>query len=205
MPAPVLNNGFYDVPPGKLAMVVTHLEMRAPASLRPGKAPGGVILKRMADPDLDWYRDLFTRVGGHDWLWVSRLKLSDSELLAILRNPEVEVYALFLNGQAGGLLELDFREKGTCELAFFGVTAELIGTRAGRFLMNQAISRAWARPIGRFHVHTCTLDHPEALGFYIRSGFVPLRQQIEIDDDPRLSGDFPQTAGPRIPMFSRNS
>lgn len=201
MPAPILDNGIYDVPAGKLAVVVTHLEMRAPAPLRPCPVPEGVTLEYMKAPDPDWYRELFTRVGGLDWLWVSRLKMTDGELSAILNNPKVSVYALTRNGQAEGLLELDFRVEGDCELAFFGVTKALMGSGAGRYLMNEAITHAWAHPIARFHVHTCTLDHPGALGFYIRSGFTPTRQQIEIEDDPRLGGGFPSGAGPHAPIF----
>ena len=87
-----------------------------------------------------------------------------------------------------GLLELDFRQDGACELTFFGVVPEAIGIGAGRFLMNRAIERAWGRAprIGRFWVHTCTNDHPDALAFYIRSGFVPYARGVECYPDPRI-------------------
>lgn len=201
MRSPTLDTGLYDVPLGKLATVVTHLEMRAPAPLRPGSAPDGASFAPAPQPDPDWYRDLFDRVGGHDWLWFSRLRMDNADLTTIITDPGVDIYTLTKDGQAEGLLELDFRQDRACELAFLGVTAALIGSGAGRFLMNEAISRAWARGIDRFHVHTCTLDHPDALGFYIRSGFTPIRQQIEIEDDPRITGEFPNTAGPRTPVF----
>ncbi len=197
----ILPDGLHDVPPGKVAAVVTHLEMRAPAPLRPVPPPEGAELRRVPAPDPAWYRDLFIRVGARDWLWFSRLQMDDAQLGAILSDPQVEVLALFLGGRAEGLLELDFRKAGECELAFLGVTAGLIGTGAGRFLMNEAISRAWGRPISRFHVHTCTLDHPGALAFYRRSGFTPTRQQIEIVDDPRLAEGFPRDAAPHVPLF----
>lgn len=201
MPVPVLENGFYDVPPGRIATVVTYLEMLTPAPLRPGAAPDGVTLARIPEPGLDWYRDLFNRVGVRDWLWFSRLNMTDEQLSSILGDANVAVYALSLNGQAEGFLELDFRVVDACELAFFGVTKALIGTGAGRFAMNQAITLAWSAPIKRFHVHTCTLDHPGALKFYIRSGFTPVRQQVEIEDDPRLGGGLPRDTGPHIPVF----
>jgi len=67
--------------------------------------------------------------------------------------------------------------------------------------MATAQAEAWGHEIDRFHVHTCTLDHPQALGFYIKNGFTPIRQQIEIFDDPRLTGHLPETAGPRTPIF----
>lgn len=197
----MLESGLYDVPLGKVVTVVTHLEMRAPPVLHDAPAPIGCRLERLTGPDTDTYRDLFNRVGGQDWLWYSRLALEDSALSAILSDPDVHIYAVIRDGLAQGLLELDFRQPPECELAFFGLCAELIGQGCGRWLMNNAISRAWAAPITRFHVHTCTLDHPSALSFYCRSGFDPLRQQIEIEDDPRLNGTLPDTAGPHIPIF----
>lgn len=196
----MLTDGLHDVPPGKVASVVTHLEMRAPAPVRPVPAPEGVTLEPVGAPEPDWYRDLFRRVGG-DWLWFSRLGLDDAALSEILDSPDVEIHALMRDGRAEGLLELDFREGDACELAFFGLTGALIGSGAGRYLMNAAITRAWARPITVFHVHTCTLDSPAALGFYQRSGFEPVRQQVEIADDPRLTGALPETAAPHVPLF----
>ena len=75
------------------------------------------------------------------------------------------------NGERLGLLELDFREPGECELAFFGLDQSLIGSGAGRIMMNAAIDKAWEKPITRFWVHTCTLDHPAALPLYQKMGF----------------------------------
>jgi GNAT superfamily N-acetyltransferase len=196
-----LSDGYHDVPAGKVASVVTYLEMRTPADLRPARQPVGTVLNRINNPDPTWYRDLFRRVGGQDWLWFSRLVMDDAALLRILSDPRVEVYTLDRDGRSEGLLELDFRTVGACELAFFGVTTDLIGTGAGRFLMNEAITRAWVHPITLFHVHTCTLDHPGALSFYRRSGFTSVRQQVEIADDPRLTGKLPETAGPHVPVF----
>lgn len=199
-----LDDGTYDVPPGKVATVVTYLEMRAPAQLRPADLPAGAEIRRITNPDTFWYRDLFKRVGGQDWLWFSRLNMSHSDLAAILSDPRVHVFALNVNDTAQGLLELDFRTPGECELAFFGVTSDMTGTTAGRCLMNHAITCAFEQPISQFHLHTCTLDHPRALNFYRRSGFVPTHQMVEIADDPRLTGALERDAGPHIPVFESN-
>lgn len=196
----MLASGTYDIAPGKVAMVVTHLEMTEPAKQRPVPEPEGVTLEKI-DASVGWYRDIYSRVGGLEWLWFARIGMRDEELSGILNDPKVEVYALIKDGVAEGLLELDYRIKGECELAYFGVTSVLLGSGAGRYLMNTAIRLAWEKPIDRFHVHTCTLDHPEALGFYRRSGFTPYRQQIEIEEDPRLAGNLPMDAGPRVPIL----
>ena len=200
----MLADGYHDVPPGKLAAVVTELDMRAPAPLRGHPAPAGITLRHVPAPGRDWYRALFTHVGA-DWLWFSRLRLGDSDLDGILADPLVEIRAVERDGQPLGLLELDFRQDGACELAYFGLGPALVGSGTGAWMMDQAITRAWShpdRPIDRFHVHTCTLDHPAALGFYMRSGFTPGRRMVEIADDPRLSGTLPRDCAPGVPILA---
>ena len=81
------------------------------------------------------------------------------------------------------------------------MSAGLIGGGAARWMMNRAIEMAWARPIKRFWVHTCTLDAPGAPAFYMRSGFVPFRRQVEIADDPRLAGLAPLDSAPHVPVI----
>ncbi len=199
----LLPDGYHDVPAGSLATVVTSLEMRAPVPSRPELDDAPWILRPVAQPGLDWYRDLYRRVGA-DWLWSSRLALSDAALAAILGARAVSVYALTVDGCDEGILELDFREPGQCELAFFGVTPPTIGTGAARWLMNRAVTLAWARPISRFWVHTCTLDSPDALPFYVRSGFVPFARTVEVYADPRVAGVLPREAAPQVPLLEPN-
>ncbi|MBW8903314.1 MAG: GNAT family N-acetyltransferase, partial [Bradyrhizobium sp.] len=182
----ILPDGYSDVPAGKIAAVVTHLEMlERPAPSDDRKRTW--LLRRVEAPPLDWFRDVYRRVG-EEWLWFSRAGMSDAELAGIIQAPLVDIYALVQDGCDEGLLELDFRTPGQCELAFFGVTAKLLGSGAGGWLMNRALELAWSRPISRLWVHTCTFDHPAALSFYQRSGFRAFRRQIEIADDPRLDG-----------------
>jgi GNAT superfamily N-acetyltransferase len=195
-----LSDGYADVPPGRLATVVTCLEMLQRPALRSERAGAGWQLRHVPRPDAAWYRELFARIG-EEWLWFSRLAMPVPRLEAIIRDPAVEVYALATGGRDEGLLELDFRTTGECELAFYGLGGPLLGSGAGRWLMNRAIEQAWARPIQRFWVHTCTLDHPDALAFYVRSGFRAYARQVEIAPDPRLMGLVPRTAAARIPII----
>lgn len=193
-------DGFIDVPPRKLATIVTNLQMHERPQLRPAGDDGAWALVHRPHPEPDWYRALF-RLIGEPYLWASRLRMSDEELIAILHDPDVELFTLDVDGRNAGMLELDFRTRGECELAFFGVTDDLVGTRAARWLMNQAIERAWYRPIERLWVHTCTLDHPKAVSFYLRSGFVPFKYQIEVLADPRIDGLLRADAAPGIPLI----
>ena len=196
----MLADGLHDVPAGKIADIVTSLEMFARPPLRPEADGAGWSLHHLADPAADGYLALYSAVG-RDWLWFTRLVMPPVDLQVVLGDPRVEVYRLEADGGEVGILELDFREPDTCELAYFGVTRGLVGGGAARWLMNRAIQRAWSRPIRRFWVHTCTLDHPSAPEFYMRSGFTPFRREVEIADDPRLTGQSPSDSAPHIPVI----
>ena len=65
----------------------------------------------------------------------------------------------------------------------------------------QAKALAWRPGIERFWVHTCTLDSPAALGFYIKAGFTPFAREVETFADPRLAGVLPREAAPHVPLL----
>ncbi len=192
-------DGYTDLPVGKLATLVTYLAMTAPPDRAPAKAPADVAIHPFT-PDRESYRALFRAIG-EDWLWTGRLRLSDEALDALLADPGFERFALFEDDRPIGLLELDFRAQDACELAYFGLVGDAVGKGKGRFLMDFAILRAFARPISRFFVHTCNFDHPGALAFYRRSGFTPYKLAIEIMDDPRHEGLLPEGAAAHVPFI----
>jgi GNAT superfamily N-acetyltransferase len=196
----MLSDGYHDVPKGKLAMVVTQLEMRTRADIRPAPTPEGVTLRRMENMTLDQYRDIYRRVG-QEWLWISRLIMPDADLAAIIHDPKIMLFTLEREGQAQALLELDFRTANECELAFFGLTKDLIGTGSGRYLMNFAIDTVWNHPIERFHLNTCTFDSPMALNFYERSGFTAVGRKIEVANDPRNVSGWDTNIAPQVPVI----
>jgi GNAT superfamily N-acetyltransferase len=190
---------YEEVAQGELAAVVTYLEMHAPPA---GEVPPSTLsLRRIDQPRAGEYRALFRLVGG-PWLWFSRLVMPDAALEAIIRDPKVDLYAVEDEcGAAVGMLELDFREAGECELAFIGLVPELAGKGHGRWLLAEAVRRAWREGISRVHVHTCSLDHPAALSAYRRAGFTPCKRAIERFPDPRLLGILPSDCAPQVPLL----
>jgi GNAT superfamily N-acetyltransferase len=201
MPLLDLPNDYYELPKGKMANIVTCLEMLAkPArNLKPWQA--AVSLQPVDPADLPAYRAAFRAVG-QDLMWQSRLIMADEKLRGILANRKIDSFIMKQGDETLGLLELNFESETDCELAFFGLVPGAIGSGHGRMLMDEAIRRAWAKPIKRFWVHTCTFDSPLALPFYIRSGFTPYTRIVEIHDDPRLTGNLPQTASPNVPIIT---
>ncbi|HJO67327.1 MAG TPA: GNAT family N-acetyltransferase [Sphingomonas sanguinis] len=184
----------------EIATIVTTLEMRDRPRPRPLPAsPLGLVAWKWPDPAK--YRTLFARVGA-PWLWFSRLVMDDPTLTAIIHDPAVSVFAVV--DRAGievGLLELDHRKAGECEIGYFGLIPELAGQGHGGWLMAQALMRAWMPGVERVWVHTCTLDHPSALNFYRKQGFVPVSRAIETFPDPRTLGLLPPEAAPQIPRL----
>jgi GNAT superfamily N-acetyltransferase len=188
-----------DVRDGEIAAVVTFLEMRT----RPPLAvPASKLsLQRIEHPQPAHYRGLFRKVGER-WLWFSRLIMDDATLSAIIGDPKVELFsAVDESGDEIGMLELDYREPGECELSFVGLVPELSGQGHGRWLLAEAVSRAWRDGVNRVHVHTCTLDHPAALAAYRRAGFAPCKRAIERFPDPRLLGILPRDCAPQVPLL----
>ena len=184
---------------GELAAVVTYLEMRSPPE---HDVPSSTLsLHRVEVPQPEHYRNLFRRIGA-PWLWFSRLLLDDAHLAAIIQHPRVELDSVHDEaGREVGMIELDFREPGECELSFIGLLPELSGQGHGRWLLAEALRRAWREGVDRVHVHTCSLDHPAALTAYRRAGFKAVKRAIERFPDPRLLGILPKDCAPQIPLL----
>jgi GNAT superfamily N-acetyltransferase len=163
--------------PRRLATVVTFLEMKArPSAIPPPQPRGKVALLRAVRPPLHFYRYLYDAIG-NDYHWVDRKRLSDTQLASLLAEERLELYVLYVEGCPAGMAELDFRDTSTANLAYFGLMPEYVGRRLGYFFLYHAAVNAWAKPISRLLVNTCTLDHPRALPLYQRLGFTPYSRE----------------------------
>ncbi|WP_066550161.1 MULTISPECIES: GNAT family N-acetyltransferase [unclassified Sphingomonas] len=184
-----------------LATVVTTLEMHARPRPRPLPA-SPLRLVAWPKPAPDAYRTLFRRVGG-PWLWYSRLVMRDAELVAATHRHETQAHAVIdPAGIEVGLLELTHPEPDWCALDYFGLVPELTGRGHGNWLMQLAMAMAWRPEVTMVRVNTCTLDHPAALGFYRRHGFVAVKRTVETFRDPRVTGVLPADAAPQIPCLA---
>ncbi|CAN1531577.1 WecD Histone acetyltransferase HPA2 and related acetyltransferases [Rhabdaerophilaceae bacterium] len=196
----MIRDGYTDLGPGRLAALTTYLRHDLAAVPQNPSWTDGFALERLSAVDLARYLTLFRQVGA-DWLWYGRLATPEPEIAAWLDNPLVLTFALMDPTGDGGLLELDLRDPAEAELVYFGLAKRLIGQGHGRRLMNAALSQAHQKGAKSLMVHTCSLDAPEALAFYQRSGFRPFKRAIEIFLDPRLDGTLPREAAAHIPII----
>ena len=191
-------------PLGLLTDTITYLEMME----RPGRPPlpipaGKLALMRVERCPVPFYRYLYDTVG-EPWVWFERRLWSDKKLAATLAQPETEVTALYVAGVPAGYFEIDRRPDGNVQLAYFGLAPDFIERGLGAWFMRAAVDQAWLHPDAkRFWVHTCTYDHPRALGAYQKAGFQVYRQQPVEFTDPRLLGalrrDHPHPKLPPLP------
>lgn len=155
----------------RIPMTVTFLEMNAkPHCLPPRQPRGKVALLKCEKPPTHFYRYLYDTVGD-DYYWVDRRKLTPEKLTEIIHDPLNQLYVLYVEGNPAGMAELDLRKQGEVNISYFGLMPEAIGRRMGFFFFYHTCMNAWAQPIHRLTINTCTLDHPRALPLYQRLGF----------------------------------
>ncbi|HEX5319966.1 MAG TPA: GNAT family N-acetyltransferase [Stellaceae bacterium] len=181
---------------------VTYLEMRArPSVPRVHPPPGKLALIRAEACSVSFYRYLYAAVG-EKWLWYVRREWDDQRLAALLEKPTTEIFVLHVGGVPAGYFELNAAEPRETELSYFGLIQEFIGRGLGQFLLQQAVDRAWSRPLDRLRVNTCTFDHPRALPNYQRAGFVVYDRRNVSFQDPRVRGVLPRSySHPLLPEF----
>jgi GNAT superfamily N-acetyltransferase len=170
--------------PMQQLVTTTYLEMTGRDDLRPARPSAvGLQLVRVEIPCPELNRFLYTAVGAR-WWWYSRLSWDYARWLAYLDRPDLETWIAYVSGTPAGYFELERQPAGAVELAYFGLLPRFIGRGVGGNLLTAAIARAWDIGAKRVWVHTCTLDHPQALANYRARGFRVYRVEEMIENLP---------------------
>jgi len=170
----------------------SYLQMHSPPTAEiPAPCPD-VQVFRALKPSVEFYRQLYRGVGA-ELHWVDRLRMPDEELQGIVQDDRVDVLVLTVAGETMGYAELDRRQEGEIELAYFGLFPKAIGKGLGKFLLNYALRAAWDYGPRRVWVHTCDLDHPAALPNYRKAGF-EVYDEVDVDQwlpdvEPRMDAN----------------
>jgi GNAT superfamily N-acetyltransferase len=135
-----------------------------------------VVKVNIPSPHFNQY--LYEQVGA-DWEWIDRRSWSDRQWHEYAHSENLHTFVAYYDGAPAGYYELDVQPDGNVEIAYFGLLPQFIGKGLGGVLLSSAISDAWALGARRVWVHTCTLDHPRALGNYQRRGFTLYKQETK--------------------------
>jgi len=127
-----------------------------------------VILEK--EPTVDFCKFLYKEVG-KDFFWRDRLKWSDQDWLNYINNIFFKLYILKQNNELAGYYELLYDPKiSSMEISYFGIFKEFFDKGIGGYLLTDAILNSYKHSINKVWVHTCTLDHPNALKNYLARG-----------------------------------
>ena len=170
----------------------THLELRRPEELRPGRPPAEPVqlLPRRPISAAD-YLELYALVG-ELWLWRDRLAWTQEELDRYLASPDVHVWSAHVRGATAGYFELRQHADRAVELMYFGLAPPFIGRGLGGWLLTRATQEAFALDAPRVLLNTCTLDAPQALPNYLARGFTIVSEEQYLLDVPvTVGGSLP--------------
>jgi ribosomal protein S18 acetylase RimI-like enzyme len=103
--------------------------------------------------------------------WIDRLVWTETQWIDYVSNEKVETYIFKYKDDLVGFFELiSHSEKKEVEIAYFGLLEEFQNKKLGSYLLSEAIQISFKKNIDRVWVHTCSLDHKNALNNYIARG-----------------------------------
>jgi len=129
-----------------------------------------LYLEKVNPPDFQLNKFFYKEIGKKH-SWTDRLVWDDKKWIDYLENSGVNTYILKQNKDFIGYFEQIFdKDKLDCEIAYFGILEEYIGKKLGGYLLSEAIKISFNIGSKRIWVHTCSLDHKNALQNYLSRG-----------------------------------
>ena len=148
-----------------------YLEMHSKSDFIPKASPGDI---EVIEAEIKNYRlnKYLYQLIGEPWGWGDKLSLPNTEWKSYAESSNLRTWVAYIQGSIAGYYELQSQTEGDVELKYFGLAPDFIGKGYGGYLLSHAIQSAWTIDnIRRLWVHTCSLDHPGALGNYQSRGF----------------------------------
>ena len=133
----------------------------------------------LVDPVDFQLNKFFYKQIGRKHNWVNRLVWEDKKWIDYINNPNIQTYVLKQEEDLIGYFELIFCEKKQeIEIAYFGILEDYFGKKLGGFLLSEAIKKSFLLGVKRVWVHTCSLDHQNALKNYLARGMTIFKSEV---------------------------
>ena len=125
----------------------------------------------LSNPSNFQLNKFFYKNVGRKHQWVDRLIWTDIQWIDYVSSKNVKTYIFKKKKDLAGFFELiSHEEKKEIEIAYFGLLEEFQNKKLGSFLLSEAIKKSFLNNINRVWLHTCSLDHENALNNYIARG-----------------------------------
>ena len=148
-----------------------YLEILSLQDLKEADKPSNNYILSLIDPINFQLNKFFYKNVGKNHNWIDRLSWSEEKWINYVSNKNVRSYVFKFNDNLVGFFELIFHlEKNETEIAYLGILEEYQNKKLGSYLLSEAIKKSFKNNVNRVWVHTCSLDHQNALGNYISRG-----------------------------------
>jgi len=113
----------------------------------------------------------FYKQFGKKYQWIDRLSWTDKNWIEYVSNLNLFTFVLKNKNEIAGFFELIYhKNKFETEIAYFGLLEEFFGKKLGGYMLSYAIKKSFSFKVKRVWVHTCSLDHENALKNYLSRG-----------------------------------
>ncbi len=161
----------------------SFLEINSIEKLNRSKSPGPNFKINQVDPPDFQLNKFFYKQIGKKYRWIDRLAWGDKKWIEYVENPRVKTFVLKENNNLVGFYETvrDF-DSDHSEIAYFGILEEYFGKKCGGYLLSEAIKKLFEDGISRVWLHTCSLDHKNAIKNYLARGMQIFKsEKINVD------------------------
>ena len=161
---------------GVRGIKVWYLEITEEEEFIPSEVVTNLSLEPTDDAAIN--TQFYREVGG-DWQWVDRLSWTDNQWEKWVSRENLRTWVAHLGAEAAGYVEMEIQEGGNIEIVYFGLLPLMIGKGIGGGVLSLAIREAWKiKGTQRVWLHTCSEDHPHALGNYEKRGFRLFKTEV---------------------------
>jgi len=148
-----------------------YLEINSIQDLKKVDKPDGDYSLNLLEPINFQLNKFFYKNIGKKHKWIDRLVWSETQWINYVSSKNIQTYVFKYKADLAGFFELiSHGEKQEVEIAYFGLLEEFQNKKLGSYLLSQAIQKSFKENTNRVWVHTCTLDHKNALNNYISRG-----------------------------------
>ena len=156
-----------------------YLEINSLQDLKEGNKPSENYTLSLIDPINFQLNKFFYKNIGKKHKWVDRLTWSEEKWINYVSDKNVKSYVFKFKDDLVGFFELiNHSEKNETEIAYFGILEEYQNKKLGSYLLSEAIKKSFKNKVNRVWVHTCSLDHKNALNNYISRGMKIFKKEI---------------------------
>ena len=157
----------------------SYLEINSLQDLKEVQKPSDDYSLNLLDPINFQLNKFFYKNIGKKHKWIDRLVWSEFKWMEYLSNKNVKTYIFKKKEDLVGFFELiEHPEKKEIEIAYFGLLEEYQNKKLGSYLLSVAIKKSFEYRINRVWLHTCSLDHKNALKNYIARGMKVFKTEI---------------------------